>query len=235
LLDNKTLVPVAFAYSSSGVFTEYSAPKSMATWMYGGNGSGGANAGSYQDIAYPEHIHGFLLQSGKLTSVNYPGAPNTWLFDVNQLGAMVGSYSASGNVTKGFMAVNGSYTAIGYPSAQTTYAMAINDSGVVVGSYASGFVSNGFLWQNGKFTTINFPGAKYGTALVGINNTGVIVANHFSGDKTFGVIYENGAFKKIIYSGAKYTMAGGINNNGLISGQIYVTGTSTLGYTAVCK
>jgi hypothetical protein len=47
--------------------------------------------------------------------------------------------------------------------------------------------------------------------------------------------YENGVFKSIVYSGANYTMAGGINNNGLISGQIYLTGNNTLGYTAICK
>src|SRR5208282_1124589 len=48
LMDNKTQAFVAFTYSSSGVFTEYTVPKSSSTWMYGQNGSG-LNAGSYQD------------------------------------------------------------------------------------------------------------------------------------------------------------------------------------------
>src|ERR1039458_7654510 len=47
LVDNKTQEFVAFSYSPSGVFTEYAAPKSSMTWMYGRNGSG-ANAGSYR-------------------------------------------------------------------------------------------------------------------------------------------------------------------------------------------
>jgi hypothetical protein len=68
-----------------------------------------------------------------------------------------------------------------------------------------------------------------------VNNSGVIVGNHLSADSDFGFIYENGLFKNIVYSGAKSTMAGGIDNNGLISGQIYLTGGSSLGYTAVCK
>jgi hypothetical protein len=68
-----------------------------------------------------------------------------------------------------------------------------------------------------------------------VNNSGVIVGNHLSAHRDFGFIYESGVFKNIVYSGANYTMAGGINNNGLISGQIYLTGTSSLGYTAVCK
>jgi len=99
LLDNNTLQAVAFTRSASGVFTEYAAPKSSSTWLYGRNGSG-VNAGFYQDSAYPEHIHGFLLQGSTFTAVNYPKAANTWLFGINQLGATVGSFSASASVTK---------------------------------------------------------------------------------------------------------------------------------------
>ncbi len=74
LVDNKTLESVAFTYSASGVFTEYTAPKSSATWMYGRNGSG-INAGSYQDSAYPGHVHGFLLQGGQLPPSTIPRPP----------------------------------------------------------------------------------------------------------------------------------------------------------------
>ena len=91
------------------------------------------------------------------------------------------------------------------------------------------------MWKNGTFTTINYPYAKYGTVLTAVNNSGVIVGNHLSGDRSFGFFYANGVFKNIVYSGANYTMAGGINNNGLISGEIFLTGNNTLGYTAVCK
>lgn len=234
LIDNQTQALVGFTYSSGGGFTEYSAPKSMGTWLYGRNASG-ENAGYYQDSAYPEAMHGYLLQGGQFSVVNYPGAANTWLFDVNQLGAAVGSFSASQTVTKGFMLVNGQYTTIAYPNAQLTYAQAINDNGVVAGSYANGFVSYGFLWQNGTFTAVDYPKAKFGTALAAVNNSGVVAGNRFVGDKSMGFIYEDGVFKNIVYSGAKFTMAGGINNNGLISGQIYYSSTNTLGYTAECR
>jgi probable HAF family extracellular repeat protein len=236
LVDNKTLESVAFTYSASGVFTKYTAPKSSNTWMYGRNGSG-LNAGSYQDSAYPGHIHGFLWQGNQFTVVNYPKASNSWVFDVNQLGDVVGSFSDGESVTKGFSLVNGRYTTIAYPKAQTTYAQAINNNGAVVGAYSSSSFSNGFLWQNGTFTTINYPNSPYGTALAGVNNSGVIVDNHFSAEDAFGFLYENGAFENIVYTGAgaKYTATGGINNNGLISGQIYFKGGKILGYTAVCK
>ena len=83
-MNNKTLQFVAFTHSSGGVFAEYAAPKSAATWLYGRNGSG-TNAGFYQDSAYPGHIHGFLLQGSTFTAVNHPNAVNTWLFNVNLL------------------------------------------------------------------------------------------------------------------------------------------------------
>jgi hypothetical protein len=234
LVDTKTQQYVAFTRSAGGAFTEYTAPKSSSTWLYGRNGSGD-NAGFYQDSANPENVHGFLLQGSKLSVVNYPKASNTWLFDVNQLGDSVGSFSASASLIKGFMLVNGNYTVIAYPNAQVTYALAISNSGEVVGSYASGAVSYGYSWQNGTFTKIDYPNSKYGTVLTGVNNSGVIVGNHLSADKDFGFIYENDAFENVVYSGAKYTMTGGINNNGLISGIIYVTETNMLGYTATCK
>ena len=154
---------------------------------------------------------------------------------MNQLGVAVGSYSASASVVKGFMLLNGEYTTIGVPEAQVTYALGINDNSDVVGTYASGPVSNGFLWKSGDFTTINYPNSKYGTVLAAINNSGVIVGNHLSKNKDSGFIYESGAFKDIVYPDAQYTTVGGINNNGVISGQIYLLGSTTLGYTAVCR
>lgn len=234
LLNHSTQQSVAFKRSASGVITKYAAPQSSATWLYGRSGIG-TNAGYYQASAYPGHLHGFLLQGSTFTAISHPNAVNTWLFDVNLLGASVGSFSTSASGVKGFRLVNGVYTTIAYPNALTTYAMAINDNGEVVGSYASGIVSNGFAWNNGTFTTINYPYSKYGTALLAVNNSGVIAGNHLSADQAHGFIYQNGIFKNIVYSGAKFTMVGGINNNGLISGQIYFIGGTSLGYTAVCK
>jgi hypothetical protein len=234
LIDNKTQAFVAFTLSPSGAFTEYAAPKSAMTWMYGRSGTG-ADAGFYQDNGASGHIHGFQLQNGTFTAVDYPKATNTWLFDTNMTGGSVGSFSNSPSVTKGFMLVNGKYTTIAYSGAQVTYASAISDNGEVVGSYASGAVSNGFSWQNGKFTTINHPKSKYGTVLTGVNNSGLIVGNRISSDKSFGFIYENGVFKSIVYPGGNFSVAGGVNNNGLISGQIFFTGGKTQGFTAVCK
>ena len=234
VIDNKTLLPMGFMRSAAGTVNVFAAPKSSTTWMYDQNATG-TTAGSYLDNGPKGKVHGFTLKNGSnFGAVNYPGAPNTWVFGVNHVGALVGSYTSGINV-KGFLLVNGQYTSLVSPGQQLTFPMAVNDNNAVVGYAASGFVDYGFLWQNGKFTPINSPKARYGTMLTGINNSGVIVGNNVFADHDTGFIYQNGVFKSIVYSGGRFTLAGGINNNGVISGQIYLNGNGTLGYTAVCK
>jgi uncharacterized membrane protein len=234
LMDKNTQQFVAFSRSAGGVLTKYTAPKSQNTWLYGRNDSG-VNVGTYQDNAYPGHLHGFLQQGGTFTELNYPKAADTWLYGINQPGAVAGSFRASVSSIKGFILANGKYTTIAYPKALATFVLGINDNGEVVGYYASGIVNYGYAWKNGTFTDINYPNSKYGTVLFGVNKSGVIVGDHISADRAFGFIYANGVFKNIVYSGADYTVAGGINNNGLVSGQIFLTATSSVGYTATCK
>src|ERR1700690_1336034 len=231
LIDNKTQAFVGFLRDERGNFTMYTAPKSSTTWLYQQNATG-TSAGSYLDSKYS--VHGFTLLNGNFTAADYPGAANTWVFGVNHVGSLTGSYGKAGSVN-GFILVNGQYTNINYPKGAITNPMAVNDSNAVVGASLTGNMSTGFLWQNGKFTTINYPNSKYGSALTGINNAGVIVGNRLSADKAFAFLYENNTFKSIVYDGAKFEVVGGINNNGLISGQIYMTGTDSLGFTATCK
>ena len=231
LIVNKTQAFVGFMRSSSGDFTIYSAPKSSMTWLYQQNATG-TSSGSYLDSK--SKVHGFTLVNGNFNAVDYPGASNTWIFGVNHVGALTGSYGGAGSV-KGFLLVNGQYTNIVYPKGAVTNPMAVNDNNAIVGSSLTGNFSSGFLWQNGNFTTINFPKSKFGTVLSGINNAGTIVGNRLSADNAFAFLYENNTFKSIVYPGAKFEIVGGINNNGLISGQIYMTGTDSLGFTATCK
>jgi hypothetical protein len=232
LLNSTTYATVGFLHAPGGTTKIFSAPNSRMTFLNGRNGLA-MNVGFYLDSANVPHIHGFTLQGTVLSVVNYPGAANTWLLGINQLGALAGSFSA-GTLTKGFIRTNGTYKPIVYSGATSTSASAVNDHGVVVGSYSSSPVNHGFIWQSGHFTTVNYPLSKYGTVLTGINNSGLIVGNHISADRSFGFLYVNGTFKNIVYSGANYTMAGGINNNGVVSGQIVLTSGASLGYTAVC-
>lgn len=232
LENTTTLALVGFLHAPDGSTKIFAAPNSRMTFIEGRNGLG-VNAGFYLDNAGIPHLHGFVLQGTQFTTVNHPTAVNTWLFGINQLGTLAGAFSTS-SAMKGFLDTNGAYKTIAYSGALNTTARAVNDNGVVVGSYSSSLVNHGFIWQSGHFITVDYPLSKYGTVLTGINNSGLIVGNHISAEKSFGFLYVNSTFKNIVYSGANFTMAGGINNNGIISGQIYLTNGTSLGYTAVC-
>jgi hypothetical protein len=224
---------VAFSRSAAGKFTLFAPPNSAFTWFNRRNFVG-VNVGSYLDTARTPHVHGLAQSGANYVEVNYPNALHTWLYGINGAGTLVGNFS-KGTVITGFKLENGKYTVIRYPNAIMTTPQAINDSGLVVGSYFDGTLYHGFSWKNGAYKTIDYPNARFGTVLTDVNNAGVVVGNHLSADHAFGFIYQNNTMANIVYAGAKNATAGGINKNGLISGQIYFTQTNTLGYTAVCK
>jgi len=223
---------VAFS-RGGGQFTIYHAPSSDYTWFNRRN-LPGVNVGSYLDSKNPPHVHGFAQSASGMVEVNYPKATHTWLYGINAAGAVVGNYS-KGTTIKGFKLDGGRYTLIRYPNALTTTPQAINDNGLVVGSYSDGTVYHGFIWKNGSFTTVDAANARFGTVLTDVNKSETMVGNRLSADHAFGFIYKNGTFANIVYSGAKNATAGGINNSGVISGQIYFSATNTVGYTAVCR
>ncbi|HEY1401296.1 MAG TPA: hypothetical protein VF953_06885 [Terriglobales bacterium] len=224
---------VAFSRSAAGKFTLFAPPNSTFTWFNRRN-LVGVNVGSYLDTARTPHVHGLSQSGANYVEVNYPNATDTWLYGINGAGSVVGNFS-KGTAIKGFKLDSGKYTVIRYPNALVTTPQAVNDSGLVVGSYFAGTLYHGFSWKTGSYKTIDYPNARFGTVLTDVNSAGVIVGNHLSADHAFGFIYQNNTMANIVYAGAKNATAGGINKNGLISGQIYFTQTNTLGYTAVCK
>jgi uncharacterized membrane protein len=225
---------VAFSRTAVGKFTTYAVPNSGFTWFNRRN-LAGVNVGSYLDNKNPAHVHGFAQSAAAgMVEVNYPKATHTWLYGISANGTVVGSF-IKGTANKGFRLTNGTYKLIAVKGALTTTPQAVNDNGRIVGSYFDGTIYHGFVWQSGKFTTVDAANARFGTVLTDLNNTGTVVGNRLSADRAFGFIYKNGTFANIVYAGAKNATAGGINHNGVISGQIYFSATNTVGYTAVCQ
>ena len=232
LQNKKTGDIVAFTRSSKGSYATYAAPNSVMTG-FNHRINSGVTVGTYQDDT-KLHMHGFALSGGKMVTVDYPKAVQTWINGMNTAGTVVGGYAAS-LYSKGFQLANGTYKSIAYPNALNTMLESINDNGLVVGYYMDSTMFHGITWQNGTFHKIDFPNAQFGTILNDVNKSGVIVGNRYNQDFAFGFIYKNGGFAKIVYSGAKAASAGGINNNGVISGQLFFTAGNQPGYTAVCK
>lgn len=230
---SSTFETVAFIRNPSGSYQVVQAPNSLATYLTKRN-SKGVNVGFYQDNSAGQ-IHGYILQSTNFRQMDYPGAAGTWLSGVNVFGTMVGS-QRTGSVIRGFELRNHVYYGVNYPGALETTPAAISDTGEIAGSYADAIQSHGFYLLNGTFTQIDHPQGNLGTELNDVNSSGVIVGNYESGDDTFyGFIYKNGQFENLTYPGASNVVVGGINNNGVITGIIYLQSGSALAYTATCQ
>jgi probable HAF family extracellular repeat protein len=134
---------------------------------------------------------GFVLDHGKFTKLEYPGATTTLPNSVNDSGEIVGTYTESNGETYGFTYLNGKFTSFSYPGeAGVSTGAAINDKGVLIGGYYKNPYTYGFVSSGGKYTTIDYPG-KNGvptdTSPDGINSNSYIVGFVGSGYSPQGI------------------------------------------------
>jgi len=125
------------------------------------------------------------------TTIDFPGAVATNVYDINSLGDMVGIYSGVSLPDHGFLYRSGVFTTIDYPSGYSSQAAGINDSGVIVGASFNRQLnaSVGFLYDGTNFSPIRVPGVL-NTEAWGINNAGTIVGGDgdFGGNEGFALI-----------------------------------------------
>jgi hypothetical protein len=142
------------------------------TYVFGINNFGNI-VGSGNTVVNSTRIHGFLDLAGSFSTIDIPGAEETWAMGINNSGDIVGFYVDSASNYHGFLNVGGSFTTIDVPGALWTEVYGINDSGDIVGTYRTSTGNHGFLKTGESLTTIDFPGAS-GTFANGINNSGDI-------------------------------------------------------------
>ncbi len=187
--------------------------------------------------------HGFLLSQGVVTTLDFPGASDTYAFGINESGTIVGQWDlldAGGNpiVYHGFLWKNGAFSEVNFPGAADTFPYGINIRGDFVGSWDSGLTSpitHGFVYTNGEFVSFDVPvpGATL-TQPNDINAQGQIVGEWFdSNGGVHGFLLVGAAFTSIDYPGAAITSAWGINSAGQIVGNHYDdAGAPARGYLA---
>jgi probable HAF family extracellular repeat protein len=93
--------------------------------------------------------HGFLLNFGRLVTLDAPGSIFTQALGLNNNGQVVGQYMDAQENTHGFVwtAQNG-FTTVDDPNGiGTTIVNGINDAGVLVGFYGTSPVNTGFVAQ----------------------------------------------------------------------------------------
>jgi probable HAF family extracellular repeat protein len=160
------------------------------------------------------------------TTIDVPGAKETDLYSINNLGDMTGSYKGKDDLYgKGFAVINGNFKLFVYPDGEDTITADINDSRVIAGSsFTKGFgLIVSWLYNGRSFRTIQAPG-KGITWAHGLNNDNVMVGGY--GDVyTTGFVRVGHGFKTIAPPG-NYSSVGafGINNRGEIVGSADDTG-----------
>ena len=124
------------------------------------------------------------LNAQTLTSVKYPGADQTYVMAMNNLGHIVGqAYFNNRQTPISFLYANGKYTAIAVPNASGTYVNDIApDNDNIVGMYVNATGKSRGFTRNGTTHTIklyNF-GPGLSTSLNSLNDPGVACGSYMS-------------------------------------------------------
>ena len=190
--------------ATSYVLTSFDYPVASQT-LPGGIDTSGKIVGAYVLGA----VHGFVLNAGSFTTIDFPGAAETRVNSISPNGQfIVGNFSnAAGGLDFGseypFVLNAGVFTALpdapgSYPG--STRAWGVNSSGQIVGDYLDPCFCNlhGFLFSGGTYTTVSQPGFST-TSLTGNNDSGQIVGNSSNsfGAGQQGFLLSGGVFSPI--------------------------------------
>ena len=158
------------------------------------------------------------------TTIDVPGALNTFASGINNAGEIVGSFEDHPSGSMGFLYTNGVVTTTNVPGAVGTSASAISNSGIIAGSFTDiqppTIQPQLFVDTNGVFNQIIYPGANM-IGPRGINNAGEIVGT--VGGGSFGAlsfVYISGIFATFHFPGMQDQSIAveGINDSGEIVG-----------------
>jgi YVTN family beta-propeller protein len=184
-------------------------------------------------------LHGFRRgPAGIYTTVDFPGAPDSQLTGVNNLGHNSGVYDL-GNLGStqcpgpqcqaiSFIRRAGVFNAFEDPDAapQATFAFSINDLDQTCGSFTDllgnthGFVRNA---RDGSFQTIQFPLADT-SSVNQINNRGTM-AGEYNLRLGHGFLTNGSNFLSFDYPDSDFSGLRAVNNRGQVGGYFVVSGT----------
>ena len=174
-------------------------------------------------------VHGFLLSQGMVTTLDFPGASDTYAYGINESGTIVGQWDlldAFGNIliVHGFTWSNGTFAQFDFPGAGDTYLLGINARGDLVGGWDTGVTSpleHSFACSKGQCFSFDFPGAPL-TQADDINALGQIVGTYIdAGGAQHAFLADGANFTSFDFPGAVTTAAWGINSAGQIVGTYF--------------
>jgi uncharacterized membrane protein len=165
-----------------------------------------------------DRARGFLLDHGRLTPIDAPGAVQTYPFSINDRGQMTVQAINADGTQPHYLLERGRFTRIAYPGAAFTVVHKINNSGRIVGVYGDGDpgIQHGFVYERGRYTTLDVPGTRF-TGLNQSNARGQYVGYYVGEDGgSHGHVTRRGRVNGFDAPGAVTTSAYDINDRGQI-------------------
>jgi hypothetical protein len=224
----------AFIRYSDGTTKIWLPPGAGSSWFYRRNASG-VTVGGYR---VSNTGHAIVYYGGNsYTEIRYPGASETAVYGINAFGSLVGIYiDSSTTAVHGFRTKSNKFIPFDYPGAIDTYAQAISDTGVIVGYFFMDrtTAARAFIYKNGIFTAYDYPATGAATTFNDINANGEIAGRNLTSGES-GFIFKDGVFRTVVAPSGPNLRAVGINDYGVITGELFNSARYGQGYTATCK
>ena len=158
-----------------------------------------------------------------------PGATSSFLYDINNVGAMVG-YASSASNSQSFVYSGGAFQWLNGPAgALSTVALGLSDSGWVVGAYADTMVDDGsgtlvlgpnkgFVWDGSSYTTVALAGYTE-TVVRGISPDGRYLTGYSRNDTVYDAwLMDRQDNSTTVITSGILAIAQGVRNDGSVVG-----------------
>lgn len=163
----------------------------------------------------------------QITEFSLPGYTNTWLWDINDSGQIVGS-ARNGSDSVGFIHQNGVTTILNAPGGQIISATGISNSGLIVGNWfnPSDRVIHGYLQDHGVFSSFVVPGSTT-TTLRHVSSDGrYLTGTYEAGSPDFqsGFVFDRQTSTWVRFESNavdNFYLVQGVNSAGLVTGTVY--------------
>ncbi len=214
----------AFVRFSDGSYSDPIVDPNDTVGFTEGRGINNSRVVNGDYIASDGTAQSFFWSNGTFTEYVFPGAVQTDLLSINDVGDFTGGVVPdTSGIFQGFVSVDGILSSFSVPGAVLTLAYEINNSEeLTVGYYIDGVILHGYYRDSNG--TLHFPIDPLGsvaTVLFGLNDRNWVVGRYGdSSGATHGLFFlPPNNFFTFDFPGSNFTSLNGINDKGVICGR----------------